>query len=71
MKKRSHIDHLDDICQACQKAIAFLGPMSLESFESDEKTTFAVIRALEIVGEAAKRIPSESWAVEAAGDGEI
>lgn len=28
------------------------------SFEADEKTVFAVIRALEIIGEAAKKVPS-------------
>jgi uncharacterized protein with HEPN domain len=31
--------------------------MSYEAFVADEKTVFAVVRALEIVGEAAKRIP--------------
>lgn len=33
--------------------------MSFEEFSEDDKTVFAVIRALEIVGEAAKKIPSD------------
>jgi uncharacterized protein with HEPN domain len=44
---------------AAKKARAFVGEMSREQFEGDEKTLFAVIRALEIVGEAARRIPAD------------
>lgn len=33
--------------------------MPLDQFVADDKTIFAVVRALEIVGEAAKRIPQE------------
>lgn len=33
--------------------------MSLEQFCEDDKTVYAVIRALEVVGEAAKQIPQE------------
>ncbi len=54
---RTHLDFLEDIRQAAQKATAFLGGMGLEAFATDEKTAFAVVRALEIIGEAAKRIP--------------
>lgn len=46
-----------DIRQSAQKALAFLGNMTYETFVTDEKTAFAVVRALEIVGEAGKRIP--------------
>lgn len=31
--------------------------LEFEGFANDEKTTYAVIRALEIIGEAAKKIP--------------
>ncbi len=56
---RSHLDYLDDIRQAIEKAIEFVGGMSLDTFASDDKTTYAVIRALELVGEATKRIPQD------------
>jgi uncharacterized protein with HEPN domain len=59
MKPRAYVDYLEDIRQAAEKAIVFLGDMSLEAFASDERTAYAVVRALEILGEAAKRIPSE------------
>lgn len=35
----------------------FTAGLDFEGFAKDDKTTFAVIRALEIIGEAAKKIP--------------
>jgi len=55
---RDHIDYLEDILEAAEKARSFVGQMKYEDFVKDDKTAFAVFRALEIVGEAAKRIPS-------------
>ncbi len=42
---------------AAVKAQNFVAGMSYEDFASDDKTVFAVIRALEVMGEATKRIP--------------
>jgi uncharacterized protein with HEPN domain len=56
---RTHSDYLEDIRRAAEKAIEFLGPLSLDAFRTDEKTAYAVVRALEIIGEAAKRIPQD------------
>jgi uncharacterized protein with HEPN domain len=36
-----------------------MGDLSAAAFEADEKTVYAVIRALEVIGEAAKKIPAE------------
>ncbi len=33
--------------------------LEIEAFSADDMTTFAVVRALEIIGEATKRIPPE------------
>ena len=57
---RSYQDYLADMLDAVSKARQFVAGMSFEQFSSDDKTTFAVIRALEIVGEAAKKIPPEA-----------
>lgn len=54
---RVYSDYLRDIVDAAEKAERFVAGMDLATFESDDKTTFAVIRALEIIGEAAKKIP--------------
>lgn len=56
---REYVDFLEDILTASRKAQAFVGDMDYVSFAADEKTVFAVVRALEIIGEAAKRIPPE------------
>ena len=55
--KRVYTDYLRDILDAAEKAERFVAGMDLAAFEADDKTTFAVIRALEIIGEAAKKIP--------------
>jgi uncharacterized protein with HEPN domain len=54
---RPYLDYLEDILDAIEKATAFIQGMTYEQFAQDAKTVFAVIHALEIVGEATKQIP--------------
>ncbi|MFQ5739493.1 MAG: DUF86 domain-containing protein [Acidobacteriota bacterium] len=49
--------YLDDILEAAAKAREFVSSCSFDEFRADERTVFAVIRAPEIVGEAAKTVP--------------
>jgi len=55
---REYKDYLADIIDAIDKIELFVKSMKFETFEKDAKTTFAVIRAFEIMGEAVKKIPS-------------
>lgn len=55
--RREYVDYLRDILDAASKADRFIEGMEFADFKADEKTVFAVIRALEIIGEASKRIP--------------
>ena len=55
--KRVYTDYLHDILEACDKATEFVEGLSDETFRGDDKTQYAVIRALTIVGEAVKKIP--------------
>lgn len=55
--ERGYVDYLEDILDATEKAMQFIRGMTYEQFVSDFKTTFAVVRALEVIGEATKRIP--------------
>lgn len=57
MPERTYLDALDDI-DAIEKVRQFIQGMAYEQFAQDARTTFAVIRAPEIIGEATKRIPS-------------
>lgn len=55
--KREYTDYLRDILDAAGKALEFVGDMDYERFRNDDKTQFAVTRALTVIGEAAKKIP--------------
>lgn len=56
---REFLDYVEDILNAMSKARSFTQGMDCEAFRKDDKTVFAVIRALEIIGEAVKKIPAE------------
>ena len=49
--------YLEDILDAMEKAEMFIAGLTYEQFETDLKTNFAVVRAIEIIGEATKRLP--------------
>jgi len=55
--RREYLDYFKDIQEALEKVESFTAGLDFESFAKDDKTTFAVIRALEIIGEAARKIP--------------
>ena len=54
---REFLDFLEDILDAMGKAEDLLEGVSFTQFESDYRINFAVVRALEIIGEATKRLP--------------
>jgi uncharacterized protein with HEPN domain len=56
---RTAADYLQDMLDAVKKAQQFVADMEFEEFKEDDKTVYAVIRAIEIIGEASKRIPSD------------
>ncbi|PIV23972.1 MAG: DUF86 domain-containing protein [Deltaproteobacteria bacterium CG_4_8_14_3_um_filter_45_9] len=53
---REYTDYLQDILDAAGKAMRFVKGVDFEAFCANEEKVFAVIRALEIIGEAAKNI---------------
>ena len=57
--KRESGDYIEDVIDAMNKSIEFVKDMEYEDFIHDDKTTFAVIRAIEVVGEAVKNIPED------------
>jgi len=56
--ERSSLDYLNDMLDAAQKAIRFVAGVSYEEFRGNDEKTYAVIRALEILGEAVKNVPA-------------
>jgi uncharacterized protein with HEPN domain len=57
MKKRDYTDYVEDIVTAIADIEQFVKGMEFKEFSKDKKTVFAVVRAIEIIGEAARQIP--------------
>jgi uncharacterized protein with HEPN domain len=55
---REFRDYLQDILETMDKVGCFIEGMNFKEFLTDDKTSFAVVRALEIIGEATKHIPA-------------
>lgn len=56
IKKREISDYLSDISGFITKIEQFTKGLIYDEFVKDEKTVFAVIRAIEVIGEASKNI---------------
>jgi len=57
MVEREYRDFIIDMIEAADMVASFIQGMNKEQFLADKKTQFAVVRALEIIGEAAKKVP--------------
>lgn len=55
--KRELLDYIYDILDAIKEVEEFTQGMNFEGIARDKKTVNAVIRSLEVIGEAAKKIP--------------
>ena len=55
--KRDISLYLKDILKNMEKAEKFTEEMSYKDFVADEKTKYAIVRCIEIIGEAVKNIP--------------
>jgi uncharacterized protein with HEPN domain len=60
---RDHRLYLDDIREAIRAIREYTKGLTFESFSADRKTVDAVIRNLEIIGEAARNLPEEFKAI--------
>jgi uncharacterized protein with HEPN domain len=56
---RDSRDFVADMLAYAEKAQGFVAGMSFQEFQEDERTQLAVIHSLEVVGEAARRIPAD------------
>ncbi|HAY27794.1 MAG TPA: DUF86 domain-containing protein [Candidatus Accumulibacter phosphatis] len=65
MSERADVEWIGDIQEAIQRISIYVGDLSYEAFSKDIKTQDAVIRNIEVIGEAAKGV-SEKLRVESA-----
>jgi uncharacterized protein with HEPN domain len=56
-RKREFLDYVADIQDAALNISQFIAGMTWAQFAQDQKTIYAVVRAFEIIGEAAKKVP--------------
>ena len=59
MSKRPVALLVDDMIEAIEKIESYTSGLSEQSFLKDRKTSDAVVRNLEIIGEAANRLPED------------
>ena len=59
MSERTNKEFLGDIREAIHRITTYVSGMTFESFAADTRTQDAVIRNLEILGEAAKSLPEQ------------
>jgi uncharacterized protein with HEPN domain len=57
--KRNVALYISDIIEYMERAELYIRDLTLEEFSADQKTCDAVIRCIEIVGEATKNVPME------------
>ena len=50
----------DDILVACRKILRFTAGLDKTGFQGDERTYDAVLRNLEVIGEAVKNLPEDA-----------
>jgi len=59
MPSRNPAQRLRDIVDNVDAIYGFIARMDRDDFAADRKTVYAVVRALEIISEASRRLPAE------------
>ena len=59
MPSRSVAIALQDILDNIRRAHRFVAGLSFTDFQADERTSYAIVRCLEIISEASRRLPAE------------
>jgi len=74
MSEKSPRVYLEDILTSISRIEEYTKELSFESFKKDQRTIDAVVRNLEVIGEAAKNMPEDfcrkTQRITVAGDGE-
>jgi uncharacterized protein with HEPN domain len=56
---RAWRERVQDIIEAVERVLAYTNAMDFEAFTRDQKTIDAVVRNLEVIGEASLHVPGE------------
>lgn len=58
MRNRIYLDYVQDIIDSIRDIESFIKGMDFEEFKKDRKTINAVVRSIEVIGEASKKLPA-------------
>jgi uncharacterized protein with HEPN domain len=56
-RRRTHADYLLDVLDNAEKAERFVEGVTQEDFETNDEKVYAVVHALQTIGEAARHLP--------------
>jgi uncharacterized protein with HEPN domain len=56
---RNYLLYLQDISLHCEKILRFTQNVNFEDFRSNDEKVYAVVKSLEIIGEAANHLPQK------------
>ncbi|MDP2036520.1 MAG: DUF86 domain-containing protein [Ignavibacteria bacterium] len=56
---KDYFVYIQDMLDSAEKGLSFVKGFDFNRFNEDEKTQFALIRAIEIIGEASKKVPKD------------
>ena len=56
---RTPVDYVRDAFESIQKAQTFISGMGYSDFAQDDKTAYALVRALGVASEATKQVPDD------------
>jgi uncharacterized protein with HEPN domain len=59
MPSKNPAQRLADIIENIDAISAFIGGLDFQAFRADRRTIYAVVRALEIISEASRRLPDD------------
>jgi len=57
--KKEFLDYVEDVIEAMNDALSFIEGIEYDDFVKEKKTVYAVMRAIEVIGEAVKKIPDD------------
>ncbi|HEX2984309.1 MAG TPA: DUF86 domain-containing protein [Ignavibacteriales bacterium] len=57
--KKTSADFIEDMLESIRKGIFFISGMTFSDFINDDKTQYALIRAIEVIGEASAKISDD------------
>jgi uncharacterized protein with HEPN domain len=56
-RKRTHVDYLLDILDNIEKTERFVAGVTQDDFQANDEKVYAVVHALQTIGEAARHLP--------------